>query len=324
MRTWDWDKEDFDDEQNVKDRAFTQVFKKENIEQFSNAMENVLRVYDPIAFLTVEARDELKEWIYNKIQASRSPSYYNLMLEINTFKKKEVREQLKQIANFVADIHEEDLEYAEEGLLSEGKLIMRRPKYRDWAKKVKPYLDELSSRPLFNIEELMRVANTEQGKVLEEMGLVSRDGKGNLDLSVDYEKKIVKQLTSMDYKQIGKLKEIEGENYKNNQGKQEKRIKFDLTDENMSDQATDWVNSDPKLIASVFNNLQRMLDSETLDLRAKKDLESKLKDIQSSLLFMNSAEYNDGKATGRITTRASGGIIPSFAGSGRVSNKNIS
>lgn len=320
-KAWDWDKEDFDDEQNVKDRAFTQVFKKENIEQFSNAMENVLRVYDPIAFLTVEARDELKEWIYNKIQASRSPSYYNLMLEINTFKKKEVREQLKQIANFVADIHEEDLEYAEEGLLSEGKLIMRRPKYRDWAKKVKPYLDELSSRPLFNIEELMRVANTEQGKVLEEMGLVSRDGKGNLDLSVDYEKKIVKQLTSMDYKQIGKLKEIEGENYKNNQGKQEKRIKFDLTDENMSDQAQDWVNSDPKLIASVFNNLQRMLDSETLDLRAKKDLESKLKDIQSSLLFMNSAEYNDGKATGRITTRAAGGIIPSFGRGGRVRRK---
>lgn len=319
--SWDWDKEDFDSDQNVKDRAFTQVFKKDNIEQFSIAMENLLRVYDPIAFLTMDARTELKNWIYNKIQSSRSPSYYNLMLEINTFRKKETREQLKQLANYVADIHEEDLEYAEEGLLSEGKLIMRRPRYGEWARKAKPYIDELASRPLFDINELMRVANTEQGKVFEEMGLVTRDGKGNLDLSVDYEKKIVQQMTGMDYKQIGKLKEGKAENYKNNRGVNETRNQMELENENRQNDIDDWLNSDARIDDRTYAILQTLLSSDVLDSRSKKRDDKKIKNILSSLLFQSSDEIREGRKSGRIATRAAGGIIPSFAKGGKSRKK---
>jgi hypothetical protein len=320
-KSWDWDKEDFDNDQNVKDRAFTKVFKKENIEQFSMAMENVLRVYDPIAFLTLDARNELKDWIYNKIQSSRSPSFYNLMLEINTFKNKATRAQLIQLANFAADIHEEDLEYAEEGLLSEGKLIMRRPKYAEWAKKAKPYIDELASRPLFDINELMRIANTEQGKVFEEMGLVTRDGSGNLDMSVDYEKKIVRKMTSMDYKQIAKLKEGEGQSYRNNRGQQETRNRMELDNENMQDTIDDWLNSDARIDDKTYAILQTLLNNDTLDARSKKANEKKIKNILSSLIFQTNDEIREGKKSGRIATRAAGGIIPSFAKGGKNRKK---
>lgn len=317
-RSWDWDKEDFDFDSNVKDRAFTKVFKKDNIEQFSIAMENLLRVYDPIAFLTSDARDELKSWIYNKIQSSRSPSYYNLMLEINTFKNKSVRTQLIKIANYAADIHEEDLEYAEEGLLSEGRLIMRRPRYAAWVKKAKPYIDELASKPLFNIDELLRVANTEQGKVFEEMGLVSRDASGNLDISVDYEKKVVRQLTSTDYKQISKLKDVDGIAYKNNRGRSEIRNQYEIETDAQGDAKDEWLHSEARLNDRAYAILQSLLTTDAVDARGKKANEAKIKNILAMLRYQSNDEIKAGKKDGRITTRAAGGMIPSFRSGGKI------
>lgn len=317
---WDWTKEEFIDEDESKLQAFAKVFKKENVEQMNLSMERVLRHFDPKMIISSAARKELRKWIFDKVRKSILPTLYGLMLEIHRFKEP-VKSELILMCEYAGPIFEEDLEDDNGGLIAEGQLISARPDtYGKWMKELAPLIQDLAGRNLFDLKEIMQIAQTAQGKQLEKLGLLRRTEDGSLEIDEDFESNMLDRSSDLiKYRKQGKLKADGSRSVKNRKGKVEERTnwEFDGDEEALENLLGNEISINKK--NAFAKSIQRWVTQDTLNDRDKRSRKHSLQELMTLFPSMTASEIKRGLKAGTLKF-AAGGRIPSFAGGGDTGN----
>lgn len=205
--SYDWRSETFIENRKIEEDIAADLIDKQRVTSFNDSVERFLNHLDPDAIFTPKARKEIRKWFIGKVRDSDHISPMVMIKEEGSFSKS-VRDELREKLPFLTgiDIGAVD-KMTDAGVWDEGKLLMSQTngRYKSFMSASANRVADVRGQNPLDLQKLSGLMEKYDPRFLENLGVIVRDGSGNLSINNNFVEDLVDSVGRKNYRQVNKL-----------------------------------------------------------------------------------------------------------------------